>query len=129
MRKYLRDLLRHGNSKPGRSSRAGQSTGGDISGLYDQPSSSLLGKLPAELRAQVYFELLGGQRVHVKIMPITRRTVGENSAKWKHQICQLHGVPFELVDDYYQCYYQCLSKDVQHLDIGILLACRKTQVP
>ncbi len=126
MRKYLHDILRtrHG-SRPGRGHHGSRQPGADP---YDQADSPLLGRLPTELRVQVYLELLGGRRVHVKIMSRHEQKERVRNHKWRHGICQMPGVPFGPLDDYYQCYYQCLGRAVRrYLDIGILLACRKTQ--
>ena len=127
MRKYLRDLFRQGHG-----GKAGK-TGGPLSGSsYQQPNSPLLFKLPAELRAQVFYELLGGHRVHVKIMPPANSGGDRKKSKWRHGICQLPGIPFGPpgpLDDYYQCYYQCLSREGrQYVDLSILFTCRKAHV-
>jgi len=131
MRDYLRDMFCQPGAGAGRSSRAG----GPLSGPrrdYHQPDSPLLCKLPAELRAQVFYELLGGHRVHVKIMPPPNRPPDRGNTRWRHGICQLPGIPFGPpgpLDDYYQCYYQCLSREGrQFVDLSILFTCRKAHV-
>jgi len=133
MRKYLRDMFRPGPGGRSAAGSASRSRGPLPGSSYHQRGSSLLGKLPAELRAQVFYELLGGHRVHVKIMaPANRASADRKDAKWRHGVCQLPGIPFGPpgpLDDYYQCYYQCLSREGrQFVDLSLLFTCRKAHV-
>ncbi len=129
MKKYLHDKLsfRHGHAlSPSSSGGRHRPRPAQAAAAYDQPASALLSKLPPELRAQIYWEVLGGHRVHVKIMPPSGSRPVWKDARWRHVLCQMPGVPFGPLDDYYQCYYQCLGRQARRrLDMGIVLTCRK----
>ncbi|KAK4181535.1 hypothetical protein QBC36DRAFT_175095 [Triangularia setosa] len=90
----------------------------------DQLESPLFGKLPAELRAVIYTEIFGGQRIHLSFTthPIRADRVGLRK-RWRHAICEQSTVPFrDVTSRQHHCF---LASRRRVLDIDLLFTCQR----
>ncbi|KAK4645759.1 hypothetical protein QC761_204360 [Podospora bellae-mahoneyi] len=93
--------------------------------LLDQLESPLFGKLPAELRAVIYTEIFGGQRIHLNFTthPIRADRVGLRK-RWRHAICEepVAGPFSEVTSRQHHCF---LASRRRVLDINLLFTCQR----
>jgi hypothetical protein len=99
---------------------------------YDQLQSELFTRLPVEIRLQIFDEVLGYHRIHVKIMfpkmPSAKPQSSQRGRvqKWRHCICLNENVSYTDNRFWDRCNKVCLDNFVrQSLDLNLLFTCRK----